>query len=104
VVAPEPLTPRARVGDKQLAVLTADAVLLASPRQRRCPPLDGLAREPRDAADAGHHLPTGFEQFVREAGDPARERVLPPPSELDIPKLVALSATYGAEFVDAGGA
>lgn len=46
-------------------------------------------------------VPTGFEQFVREAGEPAPERVLPPPSELDIPKLVALSATYGAEFVDA---
>lgn len=46
-------------------------------------------------------VPTGFEQFVREAGEPAPERVLPPPSELDIPKLVALSAKYGAEFVDA---
>jgi mannose-6-phosphate isomerase-like protein (cupin superfamily) len=48
-------------------------------------------------------VPTGFEQFVREAGEPARERALPPPSEPDIPKLVALAAKYGSEFVDAAG-
>ena len=48
-------------------------------------------------------LPTGFEQFVREAGEPARDRTLPPPSELDIPRLAELSAKYGAEFVGAPG-
>jgi len=31
MVAPEPVTPRARVRDNQVAVLTADPVLLASP-------------------------------------------------------------------------
>jgi quercetin dioxygenase-like cupin family protein len=47
-------------------------------------------------------IPTGFEQFVREAGEPARERALPPPSDLDVPKLMALSAKYGSEFVADG--
>ena len=48
-------------------------------------------------------IPTGFEQFVREAGEPARERELPPPSDLDVPKLVALSAKHGSEFVEVAG-
>jgi len=46
-------------------------------------------------------VPTGFEGFVREAGEPARERTLPPPSDLDVPKLVAAAAKYGQAFVDA---
>jgi mannose-6-phosphate isomerase-like protein (cupin superfamily) len=49
-------------------------------------------------------VPTGFERFVRDAGEPAIERTLPPPSELDVPKLVAAAAKHGQEFIDAGGA
>ena len=49
-------------------------------------------------------VPTGFERFVRDAGDNALERTLPPPSELDVPKLVAAAAKHGQEFVHAAGA
>ena len=44
-------------------------------------------------------VPTGFERFVREAGEPAAERTLPPPGELDVPKLLAAGEKYGQEFV-----
>ena len=46
-------------------------------------------------------LPAGFERFVRDGGEPAKERALPPPSELDVPKLVAAATKYGQEFIDA---
>ena len=49
-------------------------------------------------------VPTGFERFVRDAGDVALERTLPPPSDLDVPKLVAAAAKHGQEFVDPAGA
>jgi quercetin dioxygenase-like cupin family protein len=49
-------------------------------------------------------VPTGFERFVREAGEPARERTLPPSSDLDVAKLMAAAAKYGQEFVDAADA
>ena len=44
-------------------------------------------------------VPAGFERFVREAGAPAGERALPPPGELDVPKLLAAGHKYGQEFV-----
>ena len=44
-------------------------------------------------------VPTGFERFVREAGEPAGKRTLPPPGEVDVPKLLAAGAEYGQEFV-----
>jgi quercetin dioxygenase-like cupin family protein len=49
-------------------------------------------------------VPTGFEQFVRDAGEVARERKLPSPSELDVPKLMAAAAEHGQEFVEAAPA
>lgn len=44
-------------------------------------------------------VPAGFENFVREAGEPAKERVLPPPAPPDIAKLNAASAKYNIENI-----
>ncbi len=44
-------------------------------------------------------VPAGFEQFVSEAGEPAAQRVLPPPSEPDMPRLLAVHARYGLDVV-----
>ena len=44
-------------------------------------------------------VPAGFDRFVVEAGEPARERVLPPPAAPDIAKLEAAGARYGIETV-----
>ena len=44
-------------------------------------------------------VPAGFDRFVVEAGEPARERVLPPPAAPDIAKLEAAGAKYGIETV-----
>jgi len=44
-------------------------------------------------------LPAGFERFVAEAGEPARERALPPPGEPDIEKLDAAAAKVGIEHL-----
>ena len=44
-------------------------------------------------------LPAGFDRFVVEAGEPARERSLPPPAAPDIEKLVAAGTKYGIENV-----
>ena len=46
-------------------------------------------------------VPTGFESFVRDAGEPARERKLPPAGELDVPKLLASAAQHGQEILTA---
>lgn len=44
-------------------------------------------------------MPAGFDRFVVEAGEPARERTLPPPAAPDIEKLVAVGTKYGIENV-----
>ena len=44
-------------------------------------------------------VPADFDRFVIEAGEPARERVLPPPAAPDIAKLEAAGAKYGIETV-----
>ena len=44
-------------------------------------------------------IPAGFDRFVIEAGEPARERTLPPPAAPDIEKLVAVGLKYGIENV-----
>jgi quercetin dioxygenase-like cupin family protein len=44
-------------------------------------------------------LPSGFDRFVVEAGEPAKVRVLPPPAPPDIAKLDAVGAKYGIETV-----
>lgn len=41
--------------------------------------------------------PAGFDRFVVEGGEPARERALPPPAAPDIAKLEAAGAKYGIE-------
>lgn len=40
-------------------------------------------------------LPAGFERFIREVGEPARERTLPAPAPLDVTKLVTAGARVG---------
>lgn len=40
-------------------------------------------------------LPAGFEQFVREASEPAAARVMPPPGPPDFDKLNAAAKRYG---------
>ncbi len=48
-------------------------------------------------------MPAGFERFVREAGQPAAERALPPPagppSAADIERLNAAAAKVGIEHL-----
>lgn len=44
-------------------------------------------------------LPAGFEQFVAAAGEPTRERTLPPPSPPDVEKLHAAATRYGQEIL-----
>lgn len=44
-------------------------------------------------------VPAGFEQFVMEAGDPAQERVIPPPSPPDFARLGAAAGKYGQEIL-----
>jgi quercetin dioxygenase-like cupin family protein len=44
-------------------------------------------------------IPAGFEQFVMEAGDPARERTIPPPSPPDFARLGAAAGKYGQEIL-----
>jgi quercetin dioxygenase-like cupin family protein len=44
-------------------------------------------------------LIAGFERFVAEAGEPARERALPLPGEPDIEKLDAAAAKVGIEHL-----
>ncbi len=48
-------------------------------------------------------LPSGFEQFVEEIGEPAPSRTLPPPSEPDIQRTTAASARHHAEILGPPG-
>ncbi len=48
-------------------------------------------------------LPSGFEQFVEEIGEPAPSRTLPPPSEPDIQRAMAASARHQAEILGPPG-
>lgn len=41
--------------------------------------------------------PAGFERFAAEAGEPAATPTLPPPTQPDVPRLLALMAAYGYE-------
>jgi quercetin dioxygenase-like cupin family protein len=43
--------------------------------------------------------PSGFDDFVREAGDPAGALVIPEPKQPDVGKLVAVAANYGIEIL-----
>ncbi len=43
--------------------------------------------------------PAGFDRFVVEAGEPAQERILPPPGPPDLVKLEAAGVKYGIETV-----
>ena len=43
--------------------------------------------------------PAGFDGFVIEAGEPATELTLPPPSAPDMQKLVAIAAKYRIEIL-----
>jgi mannose-6-phosphate isomerase-like protein (cupin superfamily) len=45
------------------------------------------------------HLPAGFEQYYIELGTPARNAGLPPPAKPDVPRLVAVAAKYGLEYI-----
>jgi len=46
--------------------------------------------------------PAQFEKFMAEVGEPATERVLPPPSVPDVPRLLAAAAKYDYEIVGGG--
>ena len=48
-------------------------------------------------------LPAGFERFVSEVGEPAPSRTLPPPSEPDIPRLLAAAARHQSEILGPPG-
>lgn len=44
-------------------------------------------------------VPAGFERFVVEMGEPATERVLPPPAPPDMAKLMVLAAKYHIDIL-----
>ncbi len=43
--------------------------------------------------------PAGFDEFAREAGEPAGARVLPPPADIDPGMLMHLAAGHGMEIL-----
>jgi quercetin dioxygenase-like cupin family protein len=45
------------------------------------------------------HTPAGHERFYRDAAEPARERVLPPPTAPDIARVQAAGRRHGVEFL-----
>src|SRR5262249_29710715 len=49
--------------------------------------------------------PAGFERFVREVGEPAATRTIPPPPDAppDLGQLVALASRYGIEIIGPPG-
>jgi quercetin dioxygenase-like cupin family protein len=53
----------------------------------------------QDARILAMVLPSGFDGFVREVGDPAPERVMPPPFEPDVERLLAAAGAYGQEVL-----
>ncbi len=44
-------------------------------------------------------IPSGFDRFVAEAGEPAPARTLPPPTEPDIERLVGAATRNGQEIL-----
>jgi mannose-6-phosphate isomerase-like protein (cupin superfamily) len=42
--------------------------------------------------------PSGFADFVKEAGEPAAAPTLPPPGPMDVERLAQIAATYGIEI------
>jgi mannose-6-phosphate isomerase-like protein (cupin superfamily) len=44
--------------------------------------------------------PGGFEGLVREMGEPAGARTLPPPTEPDMERVAAVAQAYGCELLD----
>ncbi len=43
--------------------------------------------------------PAGFDEFVREAGEPATSLVIPQPKQPDVQKLTTVAAKYGIEIL-----
>jgi quercetin dioxygenase-like cupin family protein len=43
--------------------------------------------------------PAGFDDFVREAGEPAQTLTPPPPAEMDVENLSTIAAKYGIQIV-----
>jgi len=44
-------------------------------------------------------LPAGLDSFMREAGEPAQERTLPPSPDFDMDKLMAATTKYGIDIL-----
>jgi quercetin dioxygenase-like cupin family protein len=44
-------------------------------------------------------VPAGFDRFVAEVGEPATQRVIPPPAAPDVEKLLAAAAAHGQEIL-----
>ena len=44
-------------------------------------------------------VPSGFDRFVAEVGDPAVERRIPPPAPLDVKRLAELAAKHGQKIL-----
>lgn len=40
-----------------------------------------------------------FERFAAEMGEPAETMTMPPPAEVDVPKLLSIVPTYGIEML-----
>lgn len=44
-------------------------------------------------------VPAGFDRFVAEVGEPAKERTIPPPTAPDVEKLRVVAAAHGQEIL-----
>lgn len=54
---------------------------------------------PRGARLLTMAAPASFADFVAEAGEPAKERAVPPAAPMDIERLTRIAARYGIEIV-----
>lgn len=83
----------ARVGDDETTLGARDAVWLP----RDTPHTFRVDSETARLLEVT--TPAGFEQFHVDAGDPAPALELPPPSEPDVPRMLAALGRYGAEII-----
>ena len=95
--------------DEAFWILDGDVTIEVGDKTIECHAGD-YAFGPRDiphrytVGDAGCRMlfiltPGGFEDLVREMGEPGAARTLPPPSEPDFARVAAVAEAYGCELL-----
>lgn len=95
--------------DEAFWILEGDVTIEVGDRTFECHAGD-YAFGPRDiphrftVGDAGCRMlfiltPAGLEGLIREQGEPAPSRTLPPPFEPDIQRIAAIAEAYGCELL-----